>query len=66
MLADGRVVMISANGQVLISDDAGASFSSVAFDPPSPLSGVIEASSNELILVGLAGLRSLSLAASSQ
>jgi photosystem II stability/assembly factor-like uncharacterized protein len=60
-LADGRIVLVSQAGQVLVGNDNGREFSRASVDSPFPFSGVIEGRPGELILVGRGGVRTLAL-----
>ncbi len=52
---DGRLLLVSAAGQVLVSRDEGATFSPLAGARPMPTSGV--AAGHALVLVGALGAR---------
>jgi len=60
-LGDGRIVLASQGGDVLLSEDDGASFNIVAQQDSFAYSDVIEYQPGKLLLVGLGGLRTLSL-----
>jgi photosystem II stability/assembly factor-like uncharacterized protein len=60
-LADGRIVLVSQHGDVLVSDDDGASFSQVPLDNTFPYADVIEVKPGQLVLVGLGGQRTVTL-----
>ena len=54
---DGRIVLVSQGGHVLVSGDDGASFSQVRIDQPTPAAGVTSLGGNLLALVGQRGVR---------
>ncbi len=60
-LADGRLVLVSQNGEVLVSGDDGRSFEEFPLDNTFPFSDVIEMDPGQLVLVGLGGVLSVSL-----
>jgi photosystem II stability/assembly factor-like uncharacterized protein len=60
-LKDGRMVLVSQDGELLLSDDDGISFKKVPLDGGFPFSDVIEIEPGELVLVGLGGVRKVSL-----
>jgi photosystem II stability/assembly factor-like uncharacterized protein len=60
-LDDGRLVLVSQSGQVLVSRDEGASFAPLAVDPPLPFHGVTPAGSNAIALAGMGGVHSVRL-----
>ena len=60
-LADGRIVLVSQNGEVLVSDDAGRTFVEFPLANTFPFSDVIEMDPGQLVLVGLGGVLSVSL-----
>jgi photosystem II stability/assembly factor-like uncharacterized protein len=60
-LADGRIVLVSQNGEVLVSDDDGRTFDDFPLDNTFPFSDVIETDPGQLVLVGLGGVLSVSL-----
>lgn len=60
-LADGRIVLVSQHGEILVSDDDGASFSLVPVDNTFPYADVIEVEPGQLVLVGTGGQRTVSL-----
>jgi len=57
LLADGRVILATQEGGLLLSTDHGASFTPLPVDSPLPLSDVIEGRPGELILSGVFGIR---------
>ena len=52
---NGRIVLVSQGGQVLISGDNGASFSKVKIDQQAPATGVADLGGSVLALSGLRG-----------
>jgi photosystem II stability/assembly factor-like uncharacterized protein len=58
---DGRLVLVSQSGQVLVSRDEGATFAPLAIDVPLPFHGVTPAGSNAIALAGISGVRSVRL-----
>ena len=60
-LANGRIVLVSQNGEVLVSDDDGRTFVEFPLDNTFPFSDVIEMDPGQLVLVGLGGVLSVSL-----
>jgi len=56
-LDDGRVVLVTQSGQLLVSRDDGIRFSPVAIKQPSPFHGVAPAASGSVAIAGLRGLR---------
>lgn len=60
-LQDGRIVLVSQAGDVLLSNDDGVSFNKVEVDKPFPFSDVKEGRPGELILVGSGGVTTLTL-----
>lgn len=54
---DGRIVLVSSTGQVLISADNAASFKLLAQSNPIPASAVGAIGNNQLIIVGQNGLQ---------
>ena len=57
MLADGRVILATQEGNLLASSDHGASFAPLPMTGAQPLSDVIEGRPGELILSGVFGVR---------
>ncbi len=60
--ADGRVLLVSQGGQVLVSADDGATFSKQASIKPGATSAALATSNGKLVLAGMRGLRSAPLA----
>ena len=60
-LADGRVVLVTQAGQVLLGDDSGLNFRLVPVEEPFTFAGVIEGRPGELVLVGRGGLKTVVL-----
>lgn len=57
VLADGRVILATQEGNLLASSDHGASFTPLPMKDALPLSDVIEGRPGELILSGVFGVR---------
>ena len=55
--ADGRIVLVSQAGHVLVSGDDGASFSQLKIDQPVPATAVTAIDGNTLALASLAGVK---------
>lgn len=55
--ATGRVLMVSQNGRLLISDDAGSRFRGVPVPRPTVLSAVLAVGPNASVVVGLTGVQ---------
>lgn len=63
-LADGRVVLVTAEGRLLLSDDASAGhFRAVPVDSTQPLYGIATGQDATAVAVGAAGVRLFDLAA---
>ena len=60
-LQDGRIVLVSNNGEILVSDDHGITFEVAPQENTFPFSSVIETGPGQLVLVGLGGVLSVSL-----
>ncbi len=60
-LSDGRIVLVTQAGQVLLGDDRGLNFRQVLVKNPFPFAGVIEGRPGELVLAGRGGLKTLRL-----
>ena len=61
VLADGRVILATQEGNLLASTDQGASFTPLPMTNALPLSDVIEGRPGELILSGVFGVRTYKL-----
>ena len=59
--ADGRIVIVSQAGHVLVSADDGASFASAKVDRPTPAAAVALARNGALIVGGPRGLAAMAL-----
>lgn len=57
LLEDGRVVLVSQSGHVLLSGDGAKSFERLSGIPPTPMFGVAMTVNNTLALVGARGVR---------
>ncbi|MDM0051539.1 YCF48-related protein [Variovorax sp. J22R115] len=53
--SDGRIVLVSQAGHVLVSQDDGASFQSLRVDQPMPAAAVAEAAGGALVIAGPRG-----------
>lgn len=62
LLADGRIVLASQGGQLIVSRDEGAAFGPPLRSTPSLLSGVCETADGALLAVGLGGVQRVALA----
>jgi photosystem II stability/assembly factor-like uncharacterized protein len=62
---DGRVVLVSQAGHLLVSSDSGATFAPVASDPV-PAAGVVAIGAKGLVVTGPGGVRELQLPAEAQ
>ena len=60
-LSDGRLVAVSAAGEVLVSSDKGYSFAPVPIEYVGPLSSVAEGPAGTLLLGGLKGIHKVAL-----
>ncbi|HET7824481.1 MAG TPA: YCF48-related protein [Anaeromyxobacter sp.] len=56
-LPDGRIAIVTQAGQVLLSDDAGASFGPARGEPGAPAAAAAPARARGLAIVGAAGVR---------
>jgi photosystem II stability/assembly factor-like uncharacterized protein len=54
---DGKIVLVSQGGQVLVSSDNAASFTPVKVDQPSPAAAVAAIDNSTLALVGVRGVK---------
>lgn len=57
VLADGRIVLVGAAGQVLVSRDGGENFRAWSHPARQTLSGAIAASGDDFYIVGLGGVQ---------
>jgi len=60
-LPDGRLALVTAAGQVLVSRDDGRSFGPMAEGRGGPAAGVVAAGPGALVLVGSGGVRRVAL-----
>lgn len=61
---DGRIVLASQVGQIVVSNDDGATFAPLAVSGPRlPVAGVVADSKDSLVIAGIKGLRPLTNAA---
>jgi photosystem II stability/assembly factor-like uncharacterized protein len=58
---DGRLVLVSQAGHVLVSRDDGATFTPARVDRPMPAAAVAQAASSALVVAGPRGVHSLTL-----
>lgn len=58
LLPDGRIVLVTQTGQLLLSADGGFNFEPVPWDKPMPLYGVAPLDDKTVVLVGAGGVRS--------
>ena len=56
MLADGRIVLASLSGQLVVSHDGGASFAPEGKSAPEPIAGFVETSDEAFVVVGPRGV----------
>jgi photosystem II stability/assembly factor-like uncharacterized protein len=61
VLPDGRLALVTAAGQVLVSSDDGRSFGATAVGRGGPAAGVVAAGPGVLVLVGFGGARRVAL-----
>jgi len=54
---DGRIVLVSQAGHVLVSSDAGATFEPLAVEPPTPAAAVIAVDAKSMVIAGPRGVR---------
>ncbi|MBK5396375.1 glycosyl hydrolase [Pseudomonas sp. TH39(2020)] len=57
--ADGRIILVSQAGQVLVSANNGASFTQQAQNRPAPVAAALAAGPGSLVVAGAQGLRQL-------
>jgi photosystem II stability/assembly factor-like uncharacterized protein len=57
VLNDGRLVLVTQSGHVLVSRDDGASFAPVGIERPLPFHGVTQVSADAIAIAGLRGMR---------
>jgi photosystem II stability/assembly factor-like uncharacterized protein len=60
-LKDGRLVLATQAGQILVSRDGGMSFATNTTKLPFPLSDVVEGRPGEVVVAGLGGVRTVTL-----
>lgn len=53
--ADGKIVLVSQGGHVLVSSNDGASFNQITIDSPFPATGVIASGNDTVTLIGFSG-----------
>ncbi len=63
VLSDGRVLIASSDGKLMVSGDLSAGFAALEYQYPALLSSVAESSAGTLLIAGAAGLRRVDLAA---
>ena len=54
---DGRIVLVSQGGNVLVSSDNGASFVQSKIEQPTPAAGIAALDNTTLALVGQLGVK---------
>jgi photosystem II stability/assembly factor-like uncharacterized protein len=59
--ADGRIVIVSQAGHVLVSRDSGASFAAVKVERPVPAAAVVAAGPGTIVVAGPRGAQPLSM-----
>ncbi|RJF92748.1 glycosyl hydrolase [Noviherbaspirillum saxi] len=57
----GKVLLVSQSGNLLVSDDGGKAFKTFRVPRPTLLSGVVQASRNKAVVVGLTGVQQVTL-----
>ncbi len=57
MTEDGKIVLVSQGGQLLVSGDDGASFAQARIDRPSPAAGVVALDKGTVAIVGQLGVK---------
>lgn len=62
LLDDGRIVMVSQDGQVRVSDPAGSQFAPLQVARPTLLTGAVAAGGADIALIGLNGVQRVSAA----
>ena len=60
VLADGRIVLVTENGGMLISDDEGKNFHAASGEPGFPLAGIVETTAGQITVAGLGGVSDVS------
>jgi photosystem II stability/assembly factor-like uncharacterized protein len=60
-LNDGRIVLASQTGDLLVSEDGGRRYSRLPGREPSPITGLLQAGTSELMATSLRGVRRISL-----
>jgi photosystem II stability/assembly factor-like uncharacterized protein len=61
VLDDGRLLFVSQDGHVILSQDQGDSFRSVAISQPDLFTGIAPAGRNSIVLTGLGGVQRANL-----
>jgi photosystem II stability/assembly factor-like uncharacterized protein len=61
ILSDGRLLIVSDEGKVMVSEDGGASFSLLKLDFKGRIGSVIESRPGEVLVSGPYGVRSLKI-----
>jgi photosystem II stability/assembly factor-like uncharacterized protein len=56
-----RLMLVSQNGSLLVSDDAGASFRRLRVPRPSVLSGIVQSAPGKAVVVGANGVQQVAL-----
>ena len=58
---DGRIVLVSQAGHVLVSSDSGSTFAPVAADRPAPAAAVVALDAKSIVVTGPRGVRASQL-----
>lgn len=53
----GRILLVSQNGSLLVSEDRGSQFRALRVPRPTVLSGVVQSTSNKAVVVGVTGVQ---------
>jgi photosystem II stability/assembly factor-like uncharacterized protein len=66
LMPDGRILLVSQAGHVLVSSDSGATFAPVATDRPAPAAGVVALDTKSIVVAGPRGVQASQLPAETQ
>jgi photosystem II stability/assembly factor-like uncharacterized protein len=58
---DGRIVLVSQAGHVLVSSDSGSTFAPLAVDRPLPAAAVVALGANSIVVAGPRGVHASQL-----
>ena len=58
---DGRIVLVSQAGHVLVSSDSGSTFAPIAVDRPAPAAAVVALDAKSIVVAGPRGVRATQL-----